>query len=210
MLSDVYYPGIYANRLKITAVGAGDQGGTIELDANGLSLQYTPAEGFVGVETFTYTIITPDGLTDTATVTVRVGVEPEVPATVAPLVAPPERLLASEFAPIEWTATETSVAEVALPIVGVDRLPVARSVAAQGGRRGALSASHSVGHPQVSDLLNLSLRRSASAERGVDAAELAVVEAADEAFADMADAASCCDELAGSLAPNLARGLAAY
>ena len=52
-----------------------DQGGTMAIAADGRSLQYTPAPGFTGQETFTYTVSDRDdgtGLTDQATVTVNV------------------------------------------------------------------------------------------------------------------------------------------
>jgi hypothetical protein len=67
--------------LTITSVGTGDQGGIVEISTDGRSLVYTPADGFEGIETFTYTIATEAGLTDTATVTVRVGEmsEPIIP-----------------------------------------------------------------------------------------------------------------------------------
>ena len=56
--------------LTITEVTQGSEGGTVTLD--GGTLNYTPAEGFVGEETFTYTVEDTDGLTDTATVTINV------------------------------------------------------------------------------------------------------------------------------------------
>jgi VCBS repeat-containing protein len=56
--------------LTITAVTQGSNGGTVSF--TGTTLSYTPASGFVGTETFTYTIRDTDNLTDTATVTVTV------------------------------------------------------------------------------------------------------------------------------------------
>lgn len=46
-------------------------GGTVTVNADG-SFSYTPATGFVGIDTFTYTITDTPGLTDTATVTIDV------------------------------------------------------------------------------------------------------------------------------------------
>lgn len=46
-------------------------GGTVVLNPDG-SFSYTPVTGFVGIDTFTYTIIDTPGLTDTATVTIDV------------------------------------------------------------------------------------------------------------------------------------------
>ncbi|MBW2734908.1 MAG: hypothetical protein JRH20_21195, partial [Deltaproteobacteria bacterium] len=44
------------NNTRIIAVGAADQAGTITIGNDGLSLSYTPKEGFHGVEHFTYRI----------------------------------------------------------------------------------------------------------------------------------------------------------
>lgn len=53
-------------------------GGTVVVNADG-SFSYTPVTGFVGLDTFTYTIIDVPGLTDTATVTIDVR-DPNNPA----------------------------------------------------------------------------------------------------------------------------------
>ncbi len=58
--------------LKITAVSAGDQGGTITIGPTEDHLLYTPAADFFGTETFIYTIDDGNGGTDTATVTMTV------------------------------------------------------------------------------------------------------------------------------------------
>lgn len=58
--------------LTITAVGTTSAGGTVSIANGGTSLTYTPAAGYVGIETFTYTIQDPDGATASATVTVTV------------------------------------------------------------------------------------------------------------------------------------------
>ena len=60
-----------ANTLTITNVSAGSNGGAITIDGN--QLNYSAATGFVGAETFDYTIEDSDGTTATATVTVNVG-----------------------------------------------------------------------------------------------------------------------------------------
>ncbi|QEG37917.1 beta-propeller domain-containing protein [Bythopirellula goksoeyrii] len=59
--------------LTITDISSPDQGGSIAIDPGGLGLTYTPAAGFEGIETFTYTITNHVGDTDVATVTIRVG-----------------------------------------------------------------------------------------------------------------------------------------
>jgi hypothetical protein len=58
--------------LTIVDVGTPSQGGTVEIAPDNLSLIYTPAAGFLGNETISYTIDDGSGLTDTATVTVTV------------------------------------------------------------------------------------------------------------------------------------------
>ena len=63
--------------LTITATG-GSPTGTVSIAADGKSIVYSPASGFVGQDTFTYTVRDTGGLTDTATVTV------DVQATVLP------------------------------------------------------------------------------------------------------------------------------
>jgi uncharacterized secreted protein with C-terminal beta-propeller domain len=70
-----FVPTVFQNsELTITAVGPTDHGGTVEIGEWG-QLVYTPAAGFEGVETFTYTITTQFGLSDVGAVTVRVGAE---------------------------------------------------------------------------------------------------------------------------------------
>ncbi|MCL4203176.1 MAG: tandem-95 repeat protein [Pirellulaceae bacterium] len=64
-----------AGAIVIVGTGPTSHGGTLAV-VDGTRLLYTPAPGFVGVETFTYTVsnalAAPDDLTDTATVQVRV------------------------------------------------------------------------------------------------------------------------------------------
>lgn len=71
-LNDFAWNPHYNKRLTITKLSTPDQGGSVELDPYG-QLRYTPAEGFVGYETFRYTIQTQYGRRDTATVTIVVG-----------------------------------------------------------------------------------------------------------------------------------------
>ncbi|HEY9080489.1 beta strand repeat-containing protein [Magnetovibrio sp.] len=54
--------------------------GTVSIAANGSSVTYTPTAGYVGQDTFTYTVTDPGGKTNTATVTVNVAA-----ANVAPV-----------------------------------------------------------------------------------------------------------------------------
>lgn len=60
--------------LSVSAIGTGldapDQGGTVEISADFKKLVYTPATGFRGTESFTYTVTDGD-FTDTARVSVR-------------------------------------------------------------------------------------------------------------------------------------------
>ncbi len=63
------------DNLTVTAVSVGSQGGTIAIGADNTSVDYTPAQGVTGEETFTYTI-SDDGnpiKTDQATVTVTIS-----------------------------------------------------------------------------------------------------------------------------------------
>jgi len=67
--------------LTITAVGTPNQGGTVTINATSDALIYSPATGFTGTETFTYTIEDTHSASDQATVTVTVA---------APVNNPPE------------------------------------------------------------------------------------------------------------------------
>lgn len=51
-----------------------DQGGTVTISANGSEVRYTPANGFSGVETFSYNIINNDGVASASPATVRISV----------------------------------------------------------------------------------------------------------------------------------------
>lgn len=66
--------------LAVTNVGTGSAGGTIQIGSSGANIRYTPATGFVGTETFNYTLSDGRGGTDTASVTVTV--RPAVPPPV--------------------------------------------------------------------------------------------------------------------------------
>ncbi len=61
--------------LEIVDADKPSAGGTVEINEQG-ELFYTPANEFVGIETFEYTVTNVSGLTATATVTVYVGVTP--------------------------------------------------------------------------------------------------------------------------------------
>ncbi|GIW92177.1 MAG: hypothetical protein KatS3mg110_0218 [Pirellulaceae bacterium] len=58
--------------LAVQSVGPGSAGGTIRVGPELRNVLYSPPPGFVGIETFTYTIVDPGGLTSTATVEVEV------------------------------------------------------------------------------------------------------------------------------------------
>ncbi|RMF40028.1 MAG: tandem-95 repeat protein, partial [Planctomycetota bacterium] len=61
--------------LRISSVSLGSQGGSIQIGPSGLTLRYTPAAGFEGTETFTYTLSDGRGGTATATVNVAVNLQ---------------------------------------------------------------------------------------------------------------------------------------
>jgi hypothetical protein len=180
-----------SNGLKITAVTLGDRGGTIEVDASGQFLQYTPATGFEGIETFTYTIETADGLTDTATVTVRVGAVPDVtppdvtpPDVTPPEVTLPEVTLATSFAG-HATETETAPTElaspgrpsrvVAPPAAALASGAVARSGAFHSAREQSFGAVPAASFRSL-DALNLSHLASFRAGQSQSTADLAFAE----------------------------------
>lgn len=60
-----------AGGISIVSATRGSEGGSVRIVGGGLSLRYTPQDGFDGTEQFTYTIIDAAGQTDTATVTVK-------------------------------------------------------------------------------------------------------------------------------------------
>jgi hypothetical protein len=74
---NVAAPGVFANDSDDVSFtldtfdAASVQGGTVVVNTDG-SLSYTPPTGYVGIDTFTYTIRDTPGLTDTATVTIDV------------------------------------------------------------------------------------------------------------------------------------------
>jgi hypothetical protein len=58
--------------IRVIAVGTPNNGGSVRIAANQRDLIYTPAPGFIGTESFTYTIADQGNLTATATVFVEV------------------------------------------------------------------------------------------------------------------------------------------
>jgi hypothetical protein len=70
----VFFPGIkLRDSLKIVAIGATSRGGAAAMSPDGDKIVYTPAAGYIGEETFTYTVRSHEGLTAEATVTIVVG-----------------------------------------------------------------------------------------------------------------------------------------
>lgn len=66
----------YTKDLTITELGTPTAGGMVSLNEYNQTVEYTPAAGFTGEETFTYQITNRAGLTSEATVTVRVEDQP--------------------------------------------------------------------------------------------------------------------------------------
>jgi hypothetical protein len=60
---------------SIAVVFTPNQGGTVTISGIGAnnSLLYSPAAGFIGIETFSYTMQDTAGLTNTATVTININ-----------------------------------------------------------------------------------------------------------------------------------------
>lgn len=58
--------------ILITSVTVPNQGGTVTIVNGGTELQYTSDSGYVGDETFTYTITDSEGLTSSNLITVTV------------------------------------------------------------------------------------------------------------------------------------------
>jgi hypothetical protein len=73
-----------ADSFTITAVGATSNGGVVAIVGAGSSLTYTPAAGFAGTETFTYTITDSAEGTDSANVSVTVDGIDHAPVIVTP------------------------------------------------------------------------------------------------------------------------------
>ena len=68
--------------LEIISVSGGSQGGTIRINTAKNGILYSPRNGFVGVETFTYRIRNSLGETDTATVTMTISFSFDKPVAV--------------------------------------------------------------------------------------------------------------------------------
>jgi Bacterial Ig domain/Bacterial cadherin-like domain len=73
--------------LTITVLGSASGGGSVSIINGGSAVGYTPALGFSGTESFTYTITDGNGGTDTATVLVTVPPGPAPPKQRATLLA---------------------------------------------------------------------------------------------------------------------------
>ncbi|MEX2173763.1 MAG: Ig-like domain-containing protein [Pirellulaceae bacterium] len=81
LANDTIAPGS-GNVLTISAVGATNQGGTVQIAADGKSLIYRPAANFFGSETFTYTVRNQNNETSVATVAVQVAARNDPPTAV--------------------------------------------------------------------------------------------------------------------------------
>ncbi|MEU0559791.1 Ig-like domain-containing protein [Dactylosporangium sp. NPDC006015] len=86
--------------LTVTAAGPAGHGGTV-LNGDG-TVTYTAADGFEGVDTFTYTLRDATGLQSTGTVTVTVGLQSTGPVVVTtPTVTTPAGSGARTIAPLD-------------------------------------------------------------------------------------------------------------
>lgn len=73
LANDSAGPANETEAIIIVALGATSNGGVATINAGGGSVNYTPAAGFIGTDTFTYTIEDAGGLQSTATVNVDVA-----------------------------------------------------------------------------------------------------------------------------------------
>lgn len=73
--------------LSVQSVGTPSNGGSVQI--NGTQIDYTPAQGFSGTETFTYVVSDGQGGTATGTVTVTVTATPPPPTQASPPLATP-------------------------------------------------------------------------------------------------------------------------
>ncbi|MFO0921044.1 MAG: Ig-like domain-containing protein [Pirellulales bacterium] len=79
LANDFKIPG---EALQIVSISSGDKGGNIRINTARTAILYTPRNGFVGRETFTYRMRNASGAEDTATVTVNVALTFENPVAV--------------------------------------------------------------------------------------------------------------------------------
>jgi hypothetical protein len=167
-VTDVAY--WYGDQKFVSAVSSPDQGGTVEIDAYGRGLQYTPATGFVGTETFTYTIRTMDGRTDTATVTIRVGDPLPAETTAAlPDITPPAEELPTEESPAEElptlagpVATMSGASETVEPAAAASEIDPIREVA-PAERTATPASTAEVALPRVGEVPLFAVRSDAAA-----------------------------------------------
>jgi cyclophilin family peptidyl-prolyl cis-trans isomerase len=82
LANDTIVPGS-GNVLTISAVGATNHSGTVQISGDSKSLLYTPAPNFSGSESFTYTVKNQSNETSTATVTVQVASVNDPPTAAA-------------------------------------------------------------------------------------------------------------------------------
>jgi large repetitive protein len=83
--------------LAVSAIGTPSQGGSVTIGPNGTHVVYTPRAGFVGAETFSYTLRDNGGATATATVTVNVKSSAPSPVVVADSFTVAEDAAQAEF-----------------------------------------------------------------------------------------------------------------
>ena len=183
------------NGLKITAVGPTDQGGTIEIDEFGQLLNYTPAESFEGIETFTYTIETSEGRTDTATVAVRVGAVSE--AAWAAVLEGLNRRSTSEAVELS-TLNAPATIDLRFSAIDTNHRSFAETTGSARSFRRALAEPQFVAQA-AADLLNLSLAAS-DAGRVV---QTSTDDAFEELLIEPGGKDGLCDELTESLVAEL-------
>lgn len=121
-----------AETLTISSVGAGSNGGTIVIGSSGLTLRYTPANGFTGTETFTYTLSDGRGGTSNATVSVSVDQANPPPTAQNDNFTVEEDAAQASFDVLSNDSTDDTTETLSVSAVGASQVGSQVSVASNG------------------------------------------------------------------------------
>ncbi len=120
--------------LSVTAVSAGSAGGTIELGPSGLTVRYSPATGFQGTETFSYTLRDSRGGTATGTVSVAVNLENPPPTPQNDSFTVQEDAAQASFDVLANDTTDNPSETLSISAVGASQVGSAVTVSTDGQR----------------------------------------------------------------------------